>query len=73
MVVHTVGLQFDDLLVLLDGQFQDTLRSVAGLHVAERAQVDTSEQASGFEIVGIALENILGFDDGVANAAGAGI
>src|SRR4029077_20723226 len=57
----------------LNGQLQDALRSVAGLHVAERTQVDASEQASGLEIVRVALENVLGFDDGVANAAGAGI
>jgi len=70
MVVHAIGLQFDNLLVLFDGQFQNTLRPVARLHVAQRAQIDSSEQAAGFEIIGIALENVLGFDDRVADTAG---
>ena len=73
MVVHTIGLEFNDLLILLDSKFQDALRSVTGLHVAERAQIDAPEQTARFEIVDVTLENVLGFNDGVANAAGAGI
>jgi hypothetical protein len=37
VVIHAVRLQADDLLVLIDRQFQHTLRAAAGLHVAERA------------------------------------
>jgi hypothetical protein len=73
VVVHAVGLQADDLLILLDRQFQNALGTAARLHVAERAQINPSQQAAGFKIVGIALDDVLRLDHGVANAAGLGI
>src|SRR5580698_11330157 len=69
MIVHAVGLQADDLLILFDRQFQYAFRTVAGLHIAERAQIVPSQQTAGFEIVGIFLDNVLRFDDGIANSA----
>src|SRR5208282_1894032 len=69
VVIHVVRLQADDLFILLDRQFQDALRTAARLHVAKRAQVDPSQQTAGFEIVGIALDEVLRLDHGVANAA----
>ena len=35
MVVHAVGFQADDLLILLDRQLQHALRTAAAWHVAE--------------------------------------
>jgi hypothetical protein len=41
VVVHVVRLDLDDLLVLLDRQLQHAARTVARLHVSQRAQVDS--------------------------------
>ena len=68
MVIHAVRLQADDLLILLDRELQDALGAAARLHIAQRAQIDPSEQAARFEIVGILLNDILRFDHGIANA-----
>ena len=73
VVVHAVGLQPHDLLILLDRQFQDALGAAARLHVAERTQIDSSEQASSFQIVGTLLDDVLRLDHGVANAARFGV
>ena len=73
VVVHAVGPQFHDLLVLLDGEFQNALRAVASLHIAERAEVNPAQQAAGFQVVGIALDDLLGFDHRIANPSGLGV
>src|SRR5579871_2124329 len=71
VIVHVLGLDFDDLLVLLDGQLQDIFRPVSAAgHVSEQTQVNAAEQFVGFEIVGITLENFLRLQHGVADAAG---
>ena len=73
VIVHIVGLDLDDLFVLLDGQLQHVLRSLSGLHVAQRTQINAPQQLVRFQIVGIALKDVLRFQDGVPNAAGLGI
>jgi hypothetical protein len=71
MVVHISGLDLDDLFVLLNGKFEHIIGAVAAArHIAERAQVNPAEQLVGFDIVGVALDDVLGFEDGVANASG---
>ncbi len=69
MVIHAVGLQSDDLLILLDRQLQHAFRTAARLHVAKRAQINPSQQTPGFQIVGITFDEVLRLDHGVANAA----
>src|SRR5439155_19849366 len=70
MVVGAFGIQFNDLLVLLNREFQHIIGTVAALHVPERAQIDVTEQPVRFQIIGVALENFLGFRNRVANATG---
>ena len=43
------------------------------LHVAQRTQINPAQQFVRFEIVGIALQNVLRFEHCIANAAGLGI
>ena len=73
MVVHVVGLDLDDLLILLDGQLENILRALSRLHVAQRAQINAAQQLVGFQVVGIALQDVLRLEDGIPNAAGLGI
>ena len=70
MVIHTVGLDPHHLFVLLDGQLQQVVGTAALLHVAERLQIDPPQQLVRFEIIGVALEDVLRLQNGVAYAAG---
>ena len=58
-----------DLFVLLDGVVGDFGLAAAGAQVAEAADVNAREQAARGNVVGIALEDFLGFSDGVVLAA----
>jgi len=69
VIVDAGGIEFGDLLVLVDGQLQHVVGAGATGHFAERAQIDAAEKLVGFEVIGIALENVLGFFDGVGDAA----
>ena len=73
VIVNIVGFDLDDLFVLVDGQLEDVLRALPGLHVTQRAQINTAQQLVGFQVVGIALENVLGFEDSIPNTPGLGI
>ncbi len=73
MVVNIVGLDLDDLFVLVDGQLENILRALPCLNVTQRTQVDPAQQLVGFQVVGIALENVLGFEDGITNTPGLGV
>ena len=70
MIVYVFGLNFDDGFVLLNRQLQYFLRLAAGLHVTQRTQIDASQKLSGIQITGIAFDDFLGFQDGIANASG---
>ena len=70
MVVHTVGLDLHDLLILLDGQLQHVVGTAAAGHVTEGSQVNATQEFMRLEIGGVALDDVLGFDDGVADATG---
>ena len=70
MIVDAVGIELHNLFVLVDGQLQDVVGAGAAGHVAERAQINAAEQLVGFEILGIALDDVLRFFDGVGDAAG---
>ena len=73
MIFHALGIELDDLLVLVDGQLQHFLRLCPRLHVAERAQIDSSQQPTRFQVVAIALQDVLRFQNGVANASRLGV
>ena len=73
MVVNIVGLDLDDLFVLVDGELENVLRALPRLDVTQRAQINTAQQLVRFQVVGIALENVLGFEDRIPNTAGLGI
>src|SRR5450631_3152851 len=73
MVFHALGIEPDDLLILLDGQLQDFLRLGPSLHVTQRAQLNAAQQAVRLEIVAIAFEDVLRFQDRVLDAAAARI
>src|SRR5579862_1841821 len=70
MVVDTVGIEFDDLFVLIDGQLQNIVGSGTAGHIAERAEIDSAKKLVRFEIFGVALDDVLRFADGVGNASG---
>src|SRR4030095_7843584 len=69
VVIDVVGLNLDNLLVLLDGQLQDVTRTASGLHVAQRSQVDPAQQLVSFQVIGITLQDVLGFQYGIPDAA----
>ena len=69
VVVKIVRFDFDDLLVLLNSQLEHIVRAVAAGHVTERTQINAAEKLMRFKIVGIALDDILRFNHGVADAA----
>jgi hypothetical protein len=71
VVLHVLGLS-RTLLELLDGELEHLLR-LAGLGVAQRAQVDAAQQAVGFQVVGIARQDLLGLQHRVADASGLGV
>ena len=73
MIIDAGGINGDNLLILIDGELEDLLRLRARLQVTERAQIDSAQQAMSIQVLGIMLENVLGFEDGVANASGLGI
>ena len=62
-------LELVDLFVLLDGAVGDFGLAAVGAEVAETADVNAREQAARGDVVGIALEDFLGFGDGVVFAA----
>jgi len=71
MIVNVIGFDLDDLFVLLDGQLEHIVAAVAvSRHVAERAQIDTAQQLMSFEVVGVAFEDVLSFEHGIADASG---
>ena len=70
MIVDAVGVELHDLLVLVDGELQDVVGAGTAGHIAERAQINAAEQFVGFEILRIALDDVLRFPDGVGDAAG---
>ena len=70
VIVDAVGIKLHDLLVLIDGQLQDVVGAGTAGHVAERAKINAAEKLVGFQILGIALDDVLRFFDGVGDAAG---
>ena len=70
MIVNAVGIELHDLFVLIDRQLENVVGAGAAGHVAERTQIDAAEKLVGFEILGIALDDVLRFFDGVGDAAG---
>ena len=70
VVVHIIGFDLDDFFVLLDSQLENVLGSIAiARHIAERPEINPAQQLVSFKIVRIPLQNVLGLDDGVANAS----
>jgi hypothetical protein len=65
VVVNIVGLDLDDLFVLINGQLENILRTLPVLDVPQRTQIDPPQQLVRFQVIGIALENVLGFEDGI--------
>ena len=49
---------------------QNVVGTGAAGHVAERTQINAAEKLVGFEILGIALDDVLRFFDGVGDASG---
>ena len=70
VIVNAVGLDLHDLLVLLDGQLEHIVGAVAARHVAQRTEIDAAEQLVRFQVLGIALDDVLRFEHGVADASG---
>ena len=70
MVINIVGFELDDLFVLLDRQLKHVIGAGAAGHIAQRAQINSAQQLVRFQILGIALDDVLGFEHGVANPAG---
>ena len=66
MIVDAIGIDLDDLLVLIDGKLENVVGAVAAGHVAEGTQINAAEQLVCFQILGIALDDVLRFEDGVA-------
>jgi hypothetical protein len=56
--------------VLLDGASDDFGLTVADAEVAEAAEINPAEKATGLEIVGVALEERLSFGDGFVSTLG---
>ena len=73
MVIHAVGLKLDNLLILLDRTLQDILGSGTSGIVAQRPQVDAAQQLMCFQVIGVALQNVLRFKHRIADASGFGI
>ena len=73
--VGRIGIQLDDLLVLFDRELEHVLSPAlaARLDVAHRAQVDTPEELVSFEVIRVALNDVLSFQHGIPNASGLGI
>ena len=70
VVINITGFDLDDLFILLDGQLEDVVRAIAAArHIAEGAQINSAEQLVSFEIVGVAFDDVLGFEHGVADAS----
>ncbi len=73
VVFHARRIDAHDLLVLFDGLLQHVLRLNALLHVAERTQVDATQQAACVEVLRIAPDDLFSFKHGIANAPGLGV
>src|ERR1019366_1001256 len=73
MVFHALGIELNNLLILLDRQLQNFLRLGTGLHVAKRSQIDAAQQAACLQVVAVALQDVLGLQDRIANAASLGV
>ena len=71
MIVHAFWIQQHDLLELLNSQFQDFLGLCSLLQIAEGTQIDPSQQPARFQVLGIALDDLLRFQHSVADASGA--
>ena len=70
VIVNAAGIQLSDLLVLIDSKLKNVVGAGASGHIAKRAQVNTAEKFVGLKVLGIALDDVLGFADGVGNASG---
>src|SRR5262249_24363549 len=68
--VRVLGIDADCRFILLNGQLQDFPRPTR-LGIAERTQVNSPQKLVGFQVVGIALDDLLSFENGVAYAASA--
>src|SRR5664279_422556 len=73
VVFYALGIELHNLLILLDRQLQNFLRLRPGLHIAEGTQIDAAQQTARLQIVAIALQDVLGFEHGIANAASLGV
>ena len=73
MVVGIARFDLDDRLILLNGQLQHFLRLASGLRVAQRTQINPAQQLARLQVLGIALDDVLGLGHCIANATGAGI
>ena len=69
-IFNVLGLDLDDFDVFVNGQVQHLLRRGIVLHVAQRAQVDASQQLMCFQVVGILLDHVLRGENGIANPPG---
>ena len=70
VIVDAVGIELRNLLVLVDGQLQNIVGAGTAGHVSEGAQINAAEKLVGFEILGIALDDVLRFLNSVGDAAG---
>ena len=70
MIVDALGIELHNLLVLVDGQLQDVVGAGTAGHVAEGAEINAAEKLVGFQIFGIALDDVLRFFDRVGDTAG---
>src|SRR5271165_1681594 len=73
MVFDALGVEANNVLVLLNRQLEDLVGLRAVLHIAEGAQVNAAQKAVRLEIVAVALENVLGFENRVLDAPGASV
>src|SRR5580704_10645137 len=73
MIINIVGLELDDLLVLFRRQLEDIVGTMPRLDVAKGPQINASQQFVCRQIRRIALDDVLGLDHSVTNAAGLGI
>jgi hypothetical protein len=69
VIVNFLGLDLHNLFVLLYGQLEHVVGTVAAArHVAQRPQINPAQQFVSLQIVRIAFENVLSLQHGVSNA-----
>jgi len=66
--LDVVGLELGELLVLCDSELEH-LAGLRGLHIAEGAEIDLTEQGVSLNIIGVASYLLLRCGDRLADAA----